>query len=329
MPGHMMCTQMMRMMWQMMGPPEYQYIAAVNRSIWLSAAVVILAAAIMSIFFARRISQPIRRLTVAAGQVASGDLEQKVEIETRDEIGKLAETFNSMVESLKRNKQLRERLLAGIAHEIKTPLTIIQGNLEAVLDGLVEATPEQIAKIHTETLLLSRVVSDLRDLALAETGHLQLQIKKVSIEEIIEQVLDMVGPLVRDKKVDIQLEIAENLPLLKVDSTRISQVFYNLLANALEYTPPQGLIKIEAKLATDTLQELLVVVRDNGLGIDKEDLPYIFDLFYRGKSAKKTKVGSGIGLAMVKYLVESHGGQIWVESAPNKGSSFFFTLPVT
>ncbi len=311
----------------MFGAPEQQFLAAVNQSLWIAGVLVILIAGLMSLIFARRMTSPIQHMTRAAKQISAGKLDERIPVETRDEIGELAASFNQMAESLDKNRRLNQQLLAGIAHELKTPLTIIQGNLEAILDGVQDATPEKIAALHTETALLNRLVNDLRDLTLAEAGQLRLSVEPVKLRPLIAKIVEMLQPMLHDKSINLTVKVPASLPVVTADPDRITQVFYNLLSNAIRHTPEHGQIDISAAASQDK-KFAEITVKDNGEGIPTEDLPLIFNHFYRVDEARDRKSGgTGVGLAITKLLVEAHGGTISVTSKRNEGSAFIFTIP--
>lgn len=320
----------MQLLQHVMGPSEERFLALVNRSMWLAAAIVIVVAGLASLVFAGRITSPIKQLTKASRKIAAGQFHYRIPVSAKDEIGELAETFNAMAETLERNEKLNQQLFAGIAHELKTPLTIIQGNLEAILDGVSEATPEKIAAIHTETMLLNRLINDLRDLTLAEAGQLKLQKKAVKLKSVAKKVVELIQPMLSEKQITMNIKIPARLPQIEADPDRLTQILYNLIGNALRYTGQNGTITLNADPHSGTGNEVTVSVSDTGEGIPKEDLPYIFNHFYRVDQARtRAKGGSGVGLAIVKYLVEAHGGRVWAESEPGSGSTFSFTLPVS
>jgi len=322
-----------RMLLQMLGPLEQGFLQSVNKWIWITGIITALIAALAGLLFAKRITAPLKKLAVAANKISHGDLAHRVDIRSEDEIGQLAKSFNSMAKNIERSNQLRRRLLADIVHEIKTPLTVLRGNLEAMLDGVVEPNPKKIAAIHTETLLLSRLLDDLRDLSLAEEKQLKLETQKANAGYIIRQVVEMFRPRAGEESKHLDIELAEELPLVLVDSDRISQVLYNLIANAFQYTAEGDSIKVSARIDRSIAggadnPVVLVSVEDTGEGISGDDLPYVFDHLYRvDKSRARSSGGSGIGLAIVKHLIEAHGGRVWAKSEPGVGSTFFFTLP--
>ena len=217
-------------------------------------------------------------------------------------------------------------MMADIAHELRTPLSVLRGNLEAMEDGLLEPTPQQVAVLHDQSAALSRLVEDLRMLSLASAGHLELHRHPADVSELVRSVLMEIEAASRDRGVALSGDAPASLPHVSLDSDRIRQVLRNLIDNALRHTPPGGRIDVQVKA---TAKQLTVSVADTGSGIATQDLPHLFDRFYRadGSRARATG-GSGLGLAIVKQLVEAHGGEVSVESEPGTGSVFSFSLPV-
>lgn len=317
---------MSRMMKQMMGPSEQRFLQSVNQSLWIAALITMVLAVLLGFIFARRLTAPLKKLTAAASKIAEGDLPQSVPVDTQDEIGQLAVTFNSMAESLATNNQLRRQLLSNISHELQTPLSVIQGNLEAMLDGVWKPKPDRIATLYNETFLLSRLINDLKDLSLAEIGQLELQRSSADLASLINQTVEVFQPQAREKGITINVNLPSSFPLLNIDGNRISQVLYNLMSNAIRYTPSGGRIEIKGETKPSFI---IISMANTGAGILKEELPRIFDPFYRVDPSRSRKSGgSGIGLAIVKYLVEAHGGKVWARSKTGKGSTFYFSLPL-
>lgn len=313
-----------------MGPLEITFLASVHKSlIWVGIGIMAIGLA-ASYALARSITVPIRNLSRAAEQLEQGNLGQTVPVETEDEVGNLAVIFNRMSETLATNTKLRKQLLANIAHELRTPLAVIQGHLEGMIDGFIEPNKEQLSSLHEEAVRLNRLITDLRDLSLAEVRQLVLEQQPTDINQLVDRTLGMLRPLADEKQIQMGCTLAKDLPEVVVDADRISQVFYNILVNAIRYSPCMGQVWV-----TTTIEEfserqwLKVSIADNGPGITSEDLPHVFDHFYRGdKSRDRKSGGSGIGLAIVKQLVENHGGQVTVESILGVGSIFNVLLPV-
>ncbi|QIN81012.1 HAMP domain-containing protein (plasmid) [Rubrobacter marinus] len=313
---------------QMFGPAERAYLEAITDSLWIGGLVAALAAVGLGLLFARRISSPLRDLTLAARRLGAGDFEGRVPVSgRRDELGELAEAFNSMAEAVGRQETLRRRMAADIAHELRTPLAVIQANLEAMLDGVRPLSVEEVADVHRETRLLSRLITDLRDLSLAETGQLPLRKGATNLAALARTSVARFASRAKERGVRLAVEIAEDLPRAEVDPHRIDQVLGNLLDNALRHAPPGGEVAVSLKPVAQH-DGVSVTVRDTGRGIPEEHLPNVFERFYRADPARSREGGgSGIGLAVVKQLIEAHGGRVWAESIPGKGATFGFSLP--
>lgn len=309
-----------------LNPADEEFLSSVNLSILMTSLAVGLLALVFGSLLFWQITSPLRALTRATEAIAGGELNQRVQVRSDDDIGRLARAFNQMAESLAHADLQRRHMLTDIAHELRTPLTIVQGNLEALLDGVYELTPENVAAVHRQTMVLSRLVADLRDLALAEAGQLQLETRPTSLSRIIASVRESLEEPAREKGIALKFCVAEALPLVQADEQRITQVLFNFLSNALRYTPTGGSITVTAEPHEGHVQ---VSVRDTGTGISPEDLPHVFERFYRGDhSHVRTAEGSGLGLAISKQIVEAHNGQIWAQSWAGAGSTFFFSLPL-
>ena len=280
----------------------------------------------------RVISRPVVKLTEATRAVAKGDLGVRVRGQYPGELGELATSFNQMTEELARADNLRRNMTADVAHELRTPLSVIRGKIEGVLDGVYPATPEHLEPILEETKLLAHLVEDLRLLALAEAGQLSLEKQPLDVGDLLRDAQVNFGPQADDRGVTLALDLSSELPLVVADRRRIAQVLGNLLTNALRHTPQGGCVTLSAapspSLPGGEKGRVTISVSDTGAGIPAEDLPYIFERFWRGdKSRSRAGGGSGLGLAIAKQLVEVHGGSIAVESTPGVGSTFRFTLP--
>jgi signal transduction histidine kinase len=239
-----------------------------------------------------------------------------------------------MAVSLASSEAQRQKLFADVAHELRTPLAVIQANTEGIQDGVLPLDIEQINAIHAESLLLGRLINDLRLISVAETGELRLEHQVVKLQSILESAAERFQPQAAQKEVTLSLRIEPDLPQVMVDTDRITQVMNNLLSNALRYIPDCGTISIQANRAAENPAEVRVSITDTGPGIPKDDLPWVFDRFYRAdKSRARTSGGTGLGLAIVKQLVEAHGGRVWAESPvfrdPGReyGTLIAFTLP--
>ncbi len=315
-----------------LNPADEDFLSSVNFSIFVTSAAVGLLALVLGSLLFRQITSPLRALSQAAGAIAGGDLSRRVAVSSDDEIGRVSHSFNRMAESLAHADVQRRNLIADIAHELRTPLTLIQGNLEAMLDGVYELTPENVADVHRHSVVLSRLVSDLRDLALAEAGQLRLERKPVVLSDLIARVSESLEVQARQKGVTLKTETPEALPPVEADEQRIAQVLFNLMANALRHTPSGGTITTSAELRAEPPANgrVLVSVRDTGTGIPPEDLPHVFERFYRAdRSRARATGGSGLGLTIARQIVEAHGGQIWAQSWMGAGSTFAFSLPLS
>ncbi|MBI2305627.1 MAG: HAMP domain-containing protein [Chloroflexi bacterium] len=310
----------------LVGPPEQDYLAAVKNSLWLGGAVAASAAVLLGLLLTRYITRPLTRVTAAAQAIARGDLSQRVTVSSGDEIGELGAAFNAMAETLAMNEKQRRQMVADIAHELRTPLSIIQGNLEAMVDGFVPPNREQLSSLHQESQFLSRLVSDLRELSLMEAGQLKMEKSSTDLGTVIQRSVEKVSLQGASKNISLEIDMPPLLAPVLADAHRLEQVLGNLLDNALRHTPSGG--KISLKVNTEGRNHV-VSISDTGHGIAAADLPFVFDRFYRAdKSRSRATGGSGIGLAVVKQLVQAHGGKVWVESQEGKGSTFYFSLPL-
>ena len=324
--------------------PAGAFLREVNRSILLAVlAAGVVALALGALFFFQ-LTAPIRRLTAAAHAISAGDLSQRVTVRAGDELGELADAFNTMAANLAASEGQRRQMVADVAHELRTPLSVMQANLEAMQDGILPTDAEQLASLHEETLFLGRLVADLRLLSLAETGQLKLELVEADLGELVSKAVERMRPTAQAKGINLQTDLPPASPVL-ADADRLNQVIGNLVDNALRYTPAGGAITIQVGLTAPDRADTpllsagrtlyLVTVTDSGAGIPPADLPHVFDRFYRAdKSRTRSSGGSGLGLAIVRYLVEAHGGRVWAESPmhqmtgdPGYGTRFSFTLP--
>ncbi len=267
---------------------------------------------------------PLARIMAAADAVAEGDLKTRVPEEGRGEIRRMAQSFNRMVAQLQRSDELRRNLTADVAHELRTPLHVIQGNLEGIQDEVYQPDAEHISLLLEETRQLSRLVEDLRTLSLSEAGQLSLKREPIDVEGLLEDVATSFSGQAEAAGVALKVELAPpGAPLsLTADAGRLDEVLSNLVVNALRHTPSGGTITLSARPGQDSV---CLQVTDNGSGIPAADLPFIFDRFWRGDT--KDPRGSGLGLAIARQLVQAHGGQINVESQPGQGTTFTIELP--
>lgn len=274
----------------------------------------------------RVVSAPITQLADAALRIGKGEQNVRVPPHGSREIVQLAEAFNKMSADLQHAETLRKNLMADVSHELRTPLTVLEGNLRAVLDHVYVLDEAEIANLYGQTRHLIRVVNDLRELSLAESGQLPLEMVPTDLQKLIAETLQTLEPLSLEKEVKLTARITE-LPEMMVDPIRIRQVLFNLLSNALRHTPPGGEIILTS---TYKENEVSLSIQDSGEGLDADQLAAVFDRFYRGdKSRSRDTGGTGLGLAIVKAIVESHHGQVKAFSAgKGNGCTFVVTLPL-
>ncbi|MHB0878493.1 MAG: sensor histidine kinase [Anaerolineae bacterium] len=313
----------------MASPPneaDTAFVSAVNRSVLLGALAASIAAVVVTLALSGRIVQPVVRLTAAAKSMALGDLAVRVPVTAEDEIGQLGHAFNAMASSLARQEELRRNMVSDVAHELRTPLTNLRGYLEAARDGLLPADNALVDNLYEETMLLQRLVADLQELAQADAGQLDLQRQEVSLSNVVEQAVGMLRPQADAKGLTLTTALPPGLPAVLADPERVGQIVRNLLNNAVAHTPSGGEVSVVAAAAGDMVE---VSVSDTGEGIGPEDLPRVFDRFYRAdKSRTRNTGGAGLGLAIVKQLVASHGGAVSVSSELGQGTTFTFSLPI-
>jgi signal transduction histidine kinase len=299
--------------------------SSINRYLLWGGLLAVAVAALVTLFMSRRILSPAESLAQAARALSRGDFSQRVHVRSTDEFGELAIAFNAMAADLERTEQLRRNLVADVAHELRTPLSNIQGHLEAIRDGLLPAEPATLDSIYEEVLLLARLVEDLQELTLAEAGQLTLLRQPADVADIARRAASAAQPPAEARGLTIDTDLPGQPATAEVDPERIGQVLRNLLSNAIIHTSAGGCITVELK---DEGHELRVTVADTGAGIPPDDLPYVFERFYRvDRSRVRATGGAGLGLTIAKRLVEAHGGTIGVESELGKGSRLTFTLP--
>jgi len=302
------------------------FLSQINRSLAQAGLVAGLLGLALGVLMARGLTAPLSRLAVAARQIARGSLSERVHVTGAVELADLASAFNDMAAHLEQAELLRRNLVADVAHELRTPLSVVQGNLRAILDDVYPLNKTEIASIYDETLVLNRLISDLRELAQAEAGQLSLQLAPVELTALITGMADRFRELAREKNITLTASLPANLPPVQADADRVRQVLHNFLANALRHTPTDGQVDIAAEPLPGGLR---VTVSDTGVGITPADLPHVFDRFWRAnKSRSREHGGSGLGLAISRQIIQTHGGQVGAASQPGHGSRFWFTLPL-
>lgn len=287
---------------------------------------IIAVAGVAGVMLATRIVRPLRTLTAAANQLGEGELDVRVDVSDRSEIGQLAETFNSMAESLDRSEKARRQLIADIAHELGNPMVTIGGGLEAIQDGVYEPSPEVIASLTEEATHLQRLITDLRELALADSGSLPIGRAEVDLGEVVAATVAAHTPIAKAAGVELTVEGAAPRPVLG-DETRLRQVLANLLSNAIHHTPAGGVVTVRMSALPATLR---LEVVDTGEGIHPDHLPHIFERFWRADSSRHRDGGrTGLGLAISDTLIRAQGGTIDVASTLGVGTAFTIELPTS
>lgn len=338
--------------------PAQLFLRQFDLSLWQAGLIAGGLGLLLGLGIARGLSAPLGRLATAARRISRGDLSQRVPVSGSEEVANLARAFNEMALGLEQAETLRRNMVADIAHELRTPLAVIQGNLQALLDDVYPLEKSEIAAVYDETLILNRLINDLRELAQAEAGQLGLNLQPLDLAPQLRRAAGLFEELAREKGVKLDITLPPNVPPVLADPDRVQQVLRNLLSNALRHTPAEGRVCIsvdrpvseqggspygrlrrgageQGGISISPLREdggrfVVVSVADTGAGISPADLPHVFDRFWRADKARsREQGGSGLGLAIAKRLVEAHGGQIGVESegTPGQGSRFWFTLP--
>jgi len=287
-------------------------------------------AVITSYFIILHEVEPLKKLREGAGEIGAGNLDYRIDINRNDVFGYIANSFNTMAESLQKARMLRKQFFADAAHELKTPITVIKGNLEGMIDGIIPVNEENLKSLLEETEYLNNIIKDIKELALADSGEITLNKKKIDINKIIEASTGMLNMQRNAKDINITTDFQIEKPEVTIDPERFNQVIYNLLVNAIKYTPQKGHIKIKTeKVLENNIESVKITIKDSGKGIPPDDLPYIFERFYRVDKSRDRKTGGlGLGLAIVRKIIELHGGTIKVESVLNEGSTFCIVIPL-
>jgi two-component system sensor histidine kinase BaeS len=304
---------------------QERFLRQVNLLLIAAGVIAILGVLVVGSLQARRIVKPVRALVNAAHRVAEGDLSQRIPVTSDDELGEMAAAFNTMAAELEHQHELRRRAMADVAHELRTPLSVLQVQLESIEDELTQPTPDIISGLQADVAHLSRLVEDLRVLSLADAGDLQVESEPVEVTGLVRDVVERMQGAARAVSVTLKPQLPDGELHVMGDRQRLTQVLLNLLSNSLAHTPAGGLVSVTAEQIDYAVR---VVVHDNGEGIAPEDLPHIFERFYRADQARSRGTGgSGLGLSIAKSLVEAHGGTITAASQLGAGSTFTITLP--
>lgn len=304
---------------------QLEFLRTVQEGLLISSLGTLLIALVLGGILIMSFTQPIRKLVDATERVASGDLGYQVDIKSNDELGRLADSFNSMSRDLKNADRSRKQMTADIAHDLRTPLSILHGYTEAMNEGKMEGSPDIYKVMHQQAQHLNYLIDDLRTLSLLDSEELNFQIQDIDPAIILQQTLAAFKPLAQEKDISLSLEIQEQLARLEIDPDRLTQILGNLISNAINALPAGGSIWIKA---WNEDQAISIAVQDDGPGISAEDLPHIFDRHYRiDKSRSRGPGSSGLGLAITKKLVEAQGGVIDTRSETGQGTAFTIQFP--
>jgi two-component system OmpR family sensor kinase len=332
-----------------LGPLEEAFVERLRRWLIVGALMAGGLGLLLVLAVSRSMTAPLQRLVEAARAVAGRDFDHRVEADGSAEIAAVARSFNDMAAALQQSEKQRQNMVADLAHELRTPLTVVQGSLRAILDDVYPLDKAEVARLYDETRLLSRLVDDLRDLALADAGQLRLSLRPTDAGQVLSDTVDSLAPAAELQAVDLQVQALPGLPPVQADAGRLAQILRNLLINALRHTSAGGQVAVSAAVVDGRIE---FAVSDTGEGITPEDLPHVFDRFWRADPSRtrglagdsrrpatgsETHVvpsaqgrwagGSGLGLSIAQSLVEAQGGKIWAESTPGEGSTFRFYLP--
>ncbi len=300
-------------------------VTSLNNRLAIAVGIVSVLATALAVLFWRRVVGPVNRLTAVARKLESGDFSHRVDAGTNDEIGELGRAFNSMAESMHTNDLLRKRMTSDVAHELRTPLNNLAGYLDAIADGVVDADEAVVSSLQEETELMIRLVRDLEQIALADTGQMQLYPEEMNVRDVVDSAVAAARARATARGIRVTAEGASNVEAV-IDPARIGQVLRNLVENAIAYTPGNGVVT--ASLAAEGNQAV-IRVRDTGAGIPEEHLANVFERFYRvDPSRQRATGGAGLGLAIVRQIVEAHGGSVTVANIPGGGAEFTVRLPL-
>ena len=312
------------------GRAEAAFLDLITQSLVWAGLLAAVLALILGFVVARQVSAPLSQLARAARALSQGDLSQRVPVSGSEEVSEVMAAFNEMAQELERSETLRQQMIADIAHELRTPLSVIQGNLQALLDGVYPLTREEIAQVYDETLTLARLVNDLRALTQAEAGQLSLNMGVVDPAALVTQAVAVFQDAAREQDIELAGEVAPDTPLIWADIDRVRQALYNFLSNALQHTPPGGRVHVLAYPASlpDGRQGAKIIVADTGPGLTPEEQARAFERFWRADASRsRDRGGSGLGLTIARHVIEAQGGVIGVESEPGQGARFWFMLP--
>ncbi|HEY85864.1 MAG TPA: HAMP domain-containing protein [Chloroflexi bacterium] len=308
---------------------DQAFLEQVNLALVQAGMVAIVLGLLMGVILARNLSAPLSRLADVARRITRGQTSRRVPLTGVDELRDLAASFNEMADHLEEAEMLRRNMISDIAHELRTPLSVIQGNLQAIIDDVYPLEKTEIEDIYEESVMLHRLINDLHELAQAEAGQLSLNLEATDLVALAKNTASLFEGLAQERGIRFTFNAPADLPLVQADADRARQVLHNLLGNALRHTPEGGQIFLSiARAQSQGRSFLRISISDTGPGIPPDALPHVFDRFWRAdKSRSREGGGTGLGLAIARQLVQAHGGQIGVESTVEQGSRFYFTLP--
>ena len=309
------------------GTPGAAFLDRINLQILWGSIFAIGLALLLAIFLSRTITRPIRELTLATQGIPPGSVPREVPVRSRDELGQLATSFNRMSSDLARSLDLRRQMTADIAHELRTPISIILGHAEAVHDEVLPPSSETFEIIREEAERLEHLVEDLRTLSMADAGELKLSLQPYGVGELLRGAEKVYAHRARQKKISLSTTVEDGLPDLEVDGQRIKEVLTNVLDNAIRYTPESGTIQMSAVRIG---AEIEIRIQDSGPGVEPQDLDKIFERFYRTEGSRnREEGGSGLGIAIARSIIERHNGRVWAESQPGHGLTIIIRLPIS
>ncbi|MHB0977766.1 MAG: HAMP domain-containing sensor histidine kinase [Candidatus Aquicultorales bacterium] len=305
--------------------PEGDYLASVSRYLFWAAGLAGIAALGLAFLFSKQITKPVSEITNTVEKMTGGDLGARAVVKGADELTRLGSAVNSMAGQLQKNEELRKSMIADVAHELRTPITTLQGYLEGFKDGVVQPTDEAMDSLYQETIALGELVRDLQELSLADAGELRLSKQKLDLNSLLDGLVERFMPRFEEKGLALEIRLADDFPLLTADELRLAQVFKNLLENAFRYTERGDSVSVRTERSPEGAT---VRISDTGHGIEKEALPFVFERFYRGDQSRSRKSGgTGLGLAVARKLVEAHGGMISADSEAGKGTTMTVYFP--
>lgn len=293
---------------------------SINVSIAISSLIIIFIAIIVSLIISKQFSHPIKMVSNTSVELSKGNYEAQPNIKSNiAEINTLIGSINMLGEKLNHQDLLRKRLVSDISHEIRTPLNVLQNNLEAMIDGILPITKDKLNYLNDEVIRFGSLLNNLNSLKQFETENIKLNIETIFLGDLINDVCNEFSPIAKEKNINIHMHFEPKKFMILGDMYKLKQVFINLISNAVKFSNTNGHIWVSV---SENKNKVIAEIRDNGIGIDKEDLPYIFERLYRGDKSRHLISGSGIGLTIVKKILTLHEASIDVKSEKNKGTTF-------